>query len=359
MAKRCGSTIGASRERARVAGKRRSDARGNGARRDTSAMTTPRLRVYTHAACLAHDTGPAHAERPQRLSTVTQALHDAFPGMLDWRDAPLATDAQLLRAHAPSLLQAVLETSPRERIMLDADTVLSPESAPAALRAAGAAVAAVDAVLAGDTTRAFCAVRPPGHHATRDTAMGFCLFNSVAVAALHALDAHGLARVAIVDFDVHHGNGTQAIFERDPRVLFLSSHQMPLYPDTGHAHERGVGNILNAPLPPGSGSDAFRDAWTRLLLPALDAFAPQLLLVSAGFDAHRRDPLAQLELEADDYMWLTRQLVAIAGRHAGGRIVSLLEGGYDLQALRDCAVAHVGALANPIAATATDASATT
>jgi acetoin utilization deacetylase AcuC-like enzyme len=309
-----------------------------------AAIASP-LRVYTHAACLAHDTGPAHAERPQRLAAVTDALHEVFADRLDWHEAPLAGEAELLRAHAPSLLQAVLATTPRERILLDPDTVLSPASAPAALRAAGAAIAAVDAVLAGDTLRAFCAVRPPGHHATRDTAMGFCLFNSVAVAALHALDAHGLTRVAIADFDVHHGNGTQAIFEHDPRVLFASSHQMPLYPDSGHAEERGVGNIINAPLPPGAAGNAFRDAWTTNLLPALDAFAPQLLLVSAGFDAHRRDPLAQLELEADDYAWLTGQLAAVADRHAGGRIVSLLEGGYDLQALRECAVAHVGALA--------------
>ncbi|HEX2595634.1 MAG TPA: histone deacetylase family protein, partial [Luteimonas sp.] len=237
-----------------------------------------------------------------------------------------------------------LETAPRERIMLDPDTVLSPDSAEAGLRAAGAAVAAVDAVLGGDTTRAFCAVRPPGHHATNDTAMGFCLFNNVAIAALHALDAHGLQRVAIADFDVHHGNGTQAIFARDPRVLFASSHQMPLYPETGHASERGVGNIVNAPLPPGAGGDAFRAAWSTQLLPALDAFAPQLLLVSAGFDAHRLDPLAQLQLEADDYAWLTAQLVAIADRRAGGRLVSLLEGGYDLDALRACSVAHVRAL---------------
>jgi acetoin utilization deacetylase AcuC-like enzyme len=303
------------------------------------------LRIYTHAACLAHDTGPGHAERPQRLSAVTDALREAFGDSIEWHEAPLAGESELLRAHAPSLLHTVLASAPRERIMLDPDTVLSPASAPAALRAPGAAIAAVDAVLAGDTVRAFCAVRPPGHHATRDTAMGFCLFNSVAVAALHALDAHGLMRVAIADFDVHHGNGTQAIFERDPRVLFVSSHQMPLYPDSGHAHERGVGNIVNAPLPPGAAGDAFRQAWTAGLLPALEAFAPQLLLISAGFDAHRRDPLAQLELEADDYAWLTRQLVAIAERHAGGRIVSLLEGGYDLQALRECAVAHVDALA--------------
>ena len=303
------------------------------------------VRVYTHPACLAHDTGPAHAERPERLSAVTQALRDALDGSLDWHEAPLATREQLLRAHDPELLRVVLETAPAQVLMLDPDTALSPGSAEAALRAAGAAIAAVDAVLGGDAQRAFCAVRPPGHHATRTTPMGFCLFNSIAAAALHALDAYGLDRVAIADFDVHHGNGTQAIFEADPRVLFVSSHQVPLYPDSGYADETGVGNIINVPLPPGEGGDAFRAAWSNMLLPALDRFQPQLLLVSAGFDAHRRDPLAQLELEADDYAWLTRELVSIADRHANGRIVSLLEGGYDLQALRECSVAHVAALA--------------
>ena len=302
------------------------------------------MRIYTHAACSAHDTGPGHAERPERLAAVTQALRDAFPAT-EWHEAPRATREQLLRAHAPALLRSVLETKPSQRVMLDPDTVLSPASAEAGLRAAGAAVAAVDGVLGGETKRAFCAVRPPGHHATRDTAMGFCLFNSVALAALHALEAHGLERVAIADFDVHHGNGTQAIFEADPRVLFVSSHQVPLYPDSGYADETGVGNIINVPLPPGAGGDAFRAAWSNMLLPALDRFQPQLLLVSAGFDAHRRDPLAQLELGADDYAWLTRELVSIADRHANGRIVSLLEGGYDLQALRECSVAHVAALA--------------
>jgi acetoin utilization deacetylase AcuC-like enzyme len=314
--------------------------------RGARSMAAPdRLRIYTHRACLAHDTGPGHAERSERLDAVTQALRDAFPDALDWIDAPRATTEQLLRAHDSTLLQTVLETAPSQRVMLDPDTVLSPDSAEAALRAGGAAIAAVDAVLSGEARRAFCAIRPPGHHATRDTAMGFCLFNSIEVAALHALDAHGLSRVAIVDFDVHHGNGTQAIFERDPRVLFLSSHQMPLYPDTGFAHERGVGNVLNAPLPPGAGGEAFREAWDSTLLPALDAFRPELLLVSAGFDAHRRDPLAQLQLEADDYAWLTARLVELVNAHAGGRIVSLLEGGYDLQALRESSVAHVGTLA--------------
>ena len=198
------------------------------------------MRIYTHPACLAHDTGPNHAERPERLTAVTDALRDAFADAIEWREAPRASPEQLLRAHAPSLLRAVLESAPTQRLMLDPDTVLSPGSAEAALRAAGAAIAAVDAVLGGEVKRAFCAVRPPGHHATADTAMGFCLFNSVAVAALHALDGHGLARVAIVDFDVHHGNGTQTIVERDPRVLYLSSHQMPLYPGTGDAAETAL-----------------------------------------------------------------------------------------------------------------------
>ncbi|MEO6138448.1 MAG: histone deacetylase family protein [Luteimonas sp.] len=302
------------------------------------------MHVYTHPACLEHDTGPGHAERPERLTAVTSALRGAFPDALDWRDAPRATHEQLLRAHTSSLLHLVIDSAPTQRIQLDPDTVLSPDSAEAGLRAAGAAIAAVDAVLAGETKRAFCAVRPPGHHATSDTAMGFCLFNSVAVAALHAMQVHGLTRVAIVDFDVHHGNGTQAIFEHDPRVLYLSSHQMPLYPDTGFAHECGVGNIVNAPLPPGAGSELFRAAWEMQLLPALDTFGPQLLLVSAGFDAHRLDPLAQLQLEGGDYAWLTTQLVTMANRHAQGHVVSLLEGGYNLEALRDCSVAHVGAL---------------
>ena len=301
------------------------------------------MRIYSHLACLAHDTGPAHVERPERLSAVTDALHGAFP-QLDWHDAPRASRGQLLHAHTQSLLDVVLETRPRERIQLDPDTVLSPASAEAALRAAGAVVAAVDAVLGGQTTRAFCAVRPPGHHATAGIAMGFCLFNNIAIGALHALAAHGLERIAIVDFDVHHGNGTQAIFEHDRRVLFASSHQWPLYPDTGRHNETGDGNIVNAPLPPDAGSTEFRAAWAQRLLPAVAAFKPQLLMISAGFDGHRRDPLAQLQLEAADFAWVTDELVALAVRQCGGRIVSTLEGGYDLTALAESSVAHVGAL---------------
>lgn len=301
-----------------------------------------RASIYTHAACLGHETGADHAESPQRLEAVVNALREAFPDT-EWLDAPRATRGQLARVHDDTLIDRVL-TAPAARLMLDPDTMLSPGSPEAALRAAGAGVVAVDAVLNGEIDVAFCAVRPPGHHATRDVAMGFCLFDNIAVAAAHALDRHGLSRVAIVDFDVHHGNGTQAIFEHESRVQYLSSHQMPLYPDTGAADERGVGNIFNAPLAAGSGSDAFRAAWSDRLLPELDAFAPELVLLSAGFDAHRRDPLAQLELDAGDFAWLTTGLLALARRHASGRMVSMLEGGYDLQALRECSVAHVGAL---------------
>ncbi|MEG2940148.1 MAG: histone deacetylase family protein [Thermomonas sp.] len=301
------------------------------------------MRIYTHPACLDHDTGPDHAERPARLNAVVDALRSELPA-LDWHEAPRATRGQLLRAHAPELLDAVLETHPAHRILLDPDTVLSPASAEAALRAAGAAIAAVDAVLAGKTTRAFCAVRPPGHHATCDVAMGFCLFNNIAVAALHALDRHGLERVAIVDFDVHHGNGTQAIFEKDPRVLFASSHQWPLYPESGARSETGIGNIFNMPLPIEAEGFLFRRAWEDVLLPAVHDFRPQLLLVSAGFDAHWRDPLAQLRLQASDYAWISEELVSLANRHCGGRIVSSLEGGYDLAALAESCVAHVTAL---------------
>ena len=300
------------------------------------------MRVYTHPDCLAHDPGDGHPESPARLVAVVSALRTALPS-LDWHEAPLAAIPMLERAHAPALVATVLAAA-GHALRLDEDTVMSPGSAQASLRACGAAVAAVDAVMAGQDRRAFCAIRPPGHHATADTAMGFCLFNSVAVAAAHALARHGLQRVAIADFDVHHGNGTQAIFEHEPRVLYLSSHQFPLYPGTGRSDESGVGNIVNAPLAPGAGGMAFRAMWQERLLPALDAFAPQLLLVSAGFDGHRLDPLADMGLDAADYHWLSLALAAHADRHCGGRIVSLLEGGYSLTALRECSVAHLRGL---------------
>lgn len=301
--------------------------------------------LYTHASCLAHDPGPGHPESPSRLASVLEALdHERFAALARI-EAPRATRAQLARVHRERHIDDLLANAPRSGwLQLDPDTLMSPASAEAALRAAGAACAAVDAVVAGDMRRAFCAVRPPGHHATPAGAMGFCLFNNVAVAAAHAIAAHGLERVAIVDFDVHHGNGTQDIFCGDARVLYASTHQWPLYPGTGAQDERGVGNIVNAPLRPGAGSIEFRDACIRTVLPAVDAFAPQLVIVSAGFDAHRQDPLASLELETDDYAWITRRLVELAGRHAGGRVVSSLEGGYDLDALRACSAAHVAEL---------------
>ncbi|HUW54481.1 MAG TPA: histone deacetylase family protein [Rhodanobacter sp.] len=303
------------------------------------------MRLYTHPACLQHAPGPAHVERPARLQAVLQALdHDRFAA-LDRIEAPRATVEQLLRVHDTAHVERIFAGGAFDGMhQLDEDTWMSPGSLEAALRAAGASVAAVDAVLAGNALRAFCAVRPPGHHATRDKAMGFCLFNNIAVAAAHALIAHGLKRVAIADFDVHHGNGTQDIFEREPRVLFVSSHQSPLYPDSGGEDEQGVGNIVNGTLSPGAGSYEFRDLWSTLLLPRLHTFKPQLVLVSAGFDAHRNDPLADIRLGPEDYAWITGKLVSLARMHAGGRLVSTLEGGYELTALAASVSAHVSAL---------------
>ncbi|RUL62121.1 histone deacetylase family protein [Dyella dinghuensis] len=303
------------------------------------------LQLYTHAVCLQHDPGPGHAESPARLRAVLKALDQDRFAVIDRVEAPRATREQLLRVHSADHVDRILSITPAdETVRLDEDTLMSPASAEAGLRAAGALVAAVDAVMKGSANRAFCAVRPPGHHATADTAMGFCLFNNVAVAAAHALAAHGLKRVAIADFDVHHGNGTQDIFQREPRVLFLSSHQSPLYPGTGSAEEKGVGNVINAPLSPGDGSYEFRELWDGVLLPRLHAFKPQLLLISAGFDAHRNDPLADIRLQTEDYAWITERLVDVARTHADGRVVSTLEGGYDLTALAASASAHVAAL---------------
>ena len=303
------------------------------------------MRVYTHPACPEHDPGAGHPESPERLRAVLAALDDPHFAAIERIEAPRATREQLERAHSDEYVEHIFASAPEQgHARLDPDTMMSPGSLEAALRAAGATCAAVDAVLTGETRRAFCAVRPPGHHATRSEAMGFCLFNNVAVAAAHALVTHAVRRVAIVDFDVHHGNGTQDIFWHDPRVLYASSHQMPLYPGTGAVNEHGDGNIVNAPLPPGAGSGEFRATWDKRLLPELDLFRPQLLLISAGFDAHARDPLAQLQLETADYTWITQRLVEIADRHADGRIVSALEGGYDLDALRECTAAHVAVL---------------
>jgi acetoin utilization deacetylase AcuC-like enzyme len=241
----------------------------------------------------------------------------------------------------------VLEAIPTEGyVLLDGDTTASPGSGEAALRAAGALIAAIDAVINGEAANAFCAVRPPGHHAESDQAMGFCLFNNVAIGAAHARQAHGLERVAVIDFDVHHGNGTQHMFEQDPGLFYASTHQWPLYPGTGAPEEQGCGNILNVPLPPGAGSAEFREAMAEIVLPVLDQFGPDLVIISAGFDAHAADPLAMLELVEADYAWVTKALAELAWTHCGGRVVSALEGGYDLAALARSAAAHVRSLMN-------------
>jgi acetoin utilization deacetylase AcuC-like enzyme len=305
-------------------------------------MTTA---LYTHAAFLQHDTGPGHPERIQRLAAVLQAVKDEAFDDVVWREAPLAEIEQIVRVHDADYVRHALASVPESGfVQLDGDTVMSPGSGEAALRAAGAVAAAVDAVIKGEFKNAFCAVRPPGHHAERDGAMGFCIFNNVAVGAAEARAVHGLSRVAVMDFDVHHGNGTQHMFDQDPGLFFASTHQMPLYPGTGASGERGVGNVVNAPLPPGAGSDEFRAAMERIVLPAIERFRPELILISAGFDAHRRDPLASLEFEAEDYYWATAQLCALAESCCGGRVVSTLEGGYDLQALGESAAAHLLAL---------------
>lgn len=303
------------------------------------------LQLYTHAVCLQHDPGPGHAESPARLRAVLQALDQDRFAVVDRVEAPRATREQLLRVHTAAHVDRILAIAPESgTVRLDEDTLMSPASAEAGLRAAGAVVAAIDAVMQGSVPHAFCAVRPPGHHATPDTAMGFCLFNNIAVGAAHAIATHGLKRVAIADFDVHHGNGTQDIFQREPRVLFISSHQSPLYPGTGREDEHGAGNIINALLSPGDGSYEFRELWDGVLLPKLHAFKPQLVLVSAGFDAHRNDPLAEIRLQTEDYAWITERLVDLARAHAGGRLVSTLEGGYELSALAASVSAHVSAL---------------
>jgi acetoin utilization deacetylase AcuC-like enzyme len=303
--------------------------------------------LFTHQSGLAHDTGPNHPECPDRLRYVLRALAGpAFAGLLR-REAPAAPVAALLAAHAQDMVDDVLARRPAAGVLqyIDADTVVSAGSITAALHAAGGAMAAVDAVMDGTADAAFVAMRPPGHHAESRRAMGFCLFNNAAIAARHAQAKWGLKRVAVVDFDVHHGNGTQDIFFHDRDLFYASSHQHPCYPGTGMAHERGVaGNVVNAPLAPGTGSKEFRAAWERVIIPALREFAPELLIISAGFDAHKADPLAQLNLDTADFAWITAALVAVADEYCGGRVVSLLEGGYNLDALADSAAAHVRGL---------------
>jgi len=262
-------------------------------------------------------------------------------------EAPIATREQLTRVHPADLVETILGVNPPpgELVNVDADTVISAGTAEAVQRAAGALILAVDAVMEGRVANAFAAVRPPGHHASATLPSGFCLFNNVAIGARHAQARHGIERVAIVDFDVHHGNGTQAIAEHDVNLFYASTHQYPFYPGTGSARERGIhGNVVNMPLSAGSGGEEFRAAWADGILPKLDRFEPELLIVSAGFDAHRRDPLAQLNLEAEDFAWLSRELMAMADKHCKGRLVSALEGGYDLQALAASTAAHVRVL---------------
>ena len=301
--------------------------------------------LYTHPACLEHDPGRHHPESAARLRAVLDTLAAPEFADLERREAPEAALEDLLRVHPRPYVERLLRAMPKSgHVGIDADTVLSPASGEAALRAAGAVVAAVDTVARGEADNAFCAVRPPGHHAEPDRAMGFCLFNNIAVGALRARAAHNLDRIAVIDFDVHHGNGTQAAFEADGGLFYASTHQSPLYPGTGSASETGVGNIVNVPLRPMAGSREFRAAMSGHILPALDAFRPELVLISAGFDAHRSDPLAQLQLDEEDYAWVTERLIEIADRHAGGRLVSALEGGYDLPALGASVAAHVSVL---------------
>ena len=302
--------------------------------------------LYSHEACAAHDPGDGHPEQPLRLKAVLSALEGAEFKGLDRREAPRAERAQLTLAHPADYVDQTLSSVPESgRARLDSDTIVSAGSGEAALRAAGAVCAAVDAVMAGEAANAFCAVRPPGHHAEGAQAMGFCLFNNVAIGALHAREAHGCKRVAVLDFDVHHGNGTQAIFWNDPDLMLISSHQMPLYPGSGSAQERGAaGNILNLPLHPDSGSDAFRETWREVALPRLASFDPDFILISAGFDAHEADPLAALRLGEEDFAWVTSEILSVAAAACGGRVVSTLEGGYDLDALGRSAAAHVRAL---------------
>ena len=305
-------------------------------------MTTT---LYSHPDCFGHDPGAGHPERPQRLQAVEHALATPEFDALRRIEAPRATREMIERVHPATFVDEILAAVPDSgHRSLDPDTRLSPGSGEAALRAVGGLCAAVDAVMAGEVTNAFCAVRPPGHHAEATRAMGFCVFSGVAIAAHHARVAHGAERVAVVDFDVHHGNGTQAIFEQDRALFYASSHQFPAYPGTGAANETGVGNLVNVPLIPGSGSESFREAYREVILPALQNFSPDLLMLSAGFDAHHDDPLCQLNVATEDFAWLTEQLVVHAETNCGGRIVSAMEGGYDLNALGASVAVHVDAL---------------
>ena len=304
--------------------------------------------VFHHPVYAEHQTGHGHPERSARIRAVEQALRAPEFNSLDWSEPPQADFDQLALVHNPRYVEQILQAIPDETEQLqalDGDTIVSMRSGEAALRATGAVCAAIDAVIDQQASAAFCAVRPPGHHAEPAIAMGFCLFNSIAVGAFHARKQYGLERVAVVDFDVHHGNGTQAAFWSERNNLFISSHQSPLYPGTGSRSERGEhDNIVNIPLRPGSGSAEIRAAWQDEMEPALRAFRPELVLISAGFDAHFADPLASLQFTEEDYAWLTERLLDVAADCCEGRLVSALEGGYDLSALADSVSAHVRTL---------------
>jgi acetoin utilization deacetylase AcuC-like enzyme len=305
-----------------------------------------RTQFVTHPSSLDHDMGPGHPEQPDRLRVIEAALaHERF-SRLDRVVAPRAEREQLRRVHPESYLRALDEASPREGFAaLDSDTVMNPKTLEAMQFAAGGAIAAVDAVMSGKSDTAFVAVRPPGHHAGVASPMGFCFLNNVAIAARHGMAAHGAERVAIVDFDVHHGNGTQEIFWADKNVMFCSTHQAPFYPGTGGTRETGeFNNIVNAPMFAGSGGDVFQEALADMILPRINDFAPDIILISAGFDAHERDPLGGLRFTERDFSEATKRLLDLADRRCGRRIVSLLEGGYDLDALAASAAAHVQAL---------------
>ena len=304
--------------------------------------------LISHPACLAHENGLGHPERPDRLRAIEQALEDERFAMLAREQAPMAPLESIALCHPMDYIEAIREAAPSEgegMVRLDADTSMSPGTFEAALRAVGGGMLAVDEVMNQKAGNAFVAVRPPGHHAETARPMGFCLFNNAAIAARYAQRRYGVERAALVDFDVHHGNGSQEIFWADNSVMYCSTHEMPLYPGTGATSERGEHDtIVNAPLSAGDGGDVFREAFETVILPRLRAFKPDLLLISAGFDAHTRDPLANLNLVEADYAWVTQKLMAIADLSAQGRIVSLLEGGYDLQGLSRSVAAHVTAL---------------
>jgi acetoin utilization deacetylase AcuC-like enzyme len=302
------------------------------------------LAFITHPDCLLHEMGEGHPERPERLAAIEERL---LASRLDYvisrYEAPLATREQLLRVHDPDYVNRLTEIAPRDGLVqIDPDTAMNPYTLQAALRAAGAAVLGTDLVIRGEAAAAFCAVRPPGHHAERARAMGFCFFNNVGVGMAHALQAHGLSRVAVVDFDVHHGNGTEDMFHEDARVLMVSTFEHPFYPGSGV--EGRSERMVNVPLSAGAGSREFREAVEQEWLPALERFRPQMIFISAGFDAHRDDGMAFLRLLEPDYAWVTALVQKVAAKHAGGRIVSLLEGGYDLDVLGRCVAAHLGEL---------------